>query len=133
MAGERLAGGRRITLGPDKGYDTRDVVASCRALGILHTLRKIMRPGDSALDAHTVRYPGYALSQWMRKQVEEAFGWMKNGWRSTPDSLSRRTRVQMHAYLGGGCVRKHATLAEKWQDRRLLFGPFILHNYLYGV
>jgi Tn3 transposase DDE domain len=34
----------------------------------------------------------------------------------------------MHAYFGGGCVRKHATLAEKWQDRRLLFGPFILHN-----
>jgi Transposase DDE domain len=97
MAGERLAGGRRITLGPDKGYDTRDVVASCRALGILHTLRKIMRPGDSALDAHTVRYPGYALSQWMRKQVEEAFGWMKTvgGLRQTRYRGARECRCML--------------------------------------
>jgi len=25
-----------------------------------------------------VRHPGYAISQWIRKHVEEAFGWMKN-------------------------------------------------------
>ena len=34
-------------------------------------------PGGSALDARTVRHPGYAISQWIRKRVEEVFGWMK--------------------------------------------------------
>ena len=100
MADERLAGRRRITLGGDKGYDTRDFVASCRALRITpHIAQNHARPGGSALDARTVRYSGYALSQWMRKQVEEAFGWMKTvgGLRQT--RYRGRLRVQMHAYL----------------------------------
>ena len=100
MADEQLPGGRRITLGADKGYDTRDFVASCRALHITpHVAQNHARPGGSALDARTVRYPGYALSQWMRKRVEEAFGWMKmvGGLRQT--RYRGRARVQMHAYL----------------------------------
>jgi hypothetical protein len=35
------------------------------------------RPGGSALDARTTRHPGYAISQRMRKRVEELFGWTK--------------------------------------------------------
>jgi transposase len=100
MADERLPGRRRITLGADKGYDTRDFIASCRALRITpHVAQNHARPGGSALDARTVRYPGYALSQWLRKQVEEAFGWMKTigGLRRT--RYRGRARVQMHAYL----------------------------------
>ena len=100
MADERLAGRRRITLGGDKGYDTRDFVASCRALRITpHIAQNHARPGGSALDARTVRHSGYALSQWIRKQVEEAFGWMKTvgGLRRT--RYRGRLRVQMHAYL----------------------------------
>ena len=51
MADERLAGSRRITLGGDKGYDTRDFVASCRELKITpHVAQNIARPGGSALD-----------------------------------------------------------------------------------
>ena len=100
MADERLPGGRRITLGGDKGYDTRDFIASCRALRITpHIAQNRARPGGSALDARTVRHPGYRLSQWVRKQVEEAFGWMKTvgGLRQT--RYLGRARVQMHAYL----------------------------------
>ncbi len=100
MADERLPGGRRITLGGDKGYDTRDFVASCRALKITpHVAQNQERPGGSALDARTVRHRGYAVSQWIRKQVEEAFGWMKTigGLRKT--RYRGRERVQMHAYL----------------------------------
>jgi Transposase DDE domain len=99
MADERLAGQRRITLGGDKGYDTRDFVASCRALRITpHIAQKHARPGGSALDARTFRHPGYVLSQLIRKQVE-ALGWMKTvgGLRQT--RYRRRLRVQMHAYL----------------------------------
>jgi len=100
MADERLAGRRRITLGGDKGYDTRDFVASCRSLRITpHVAQNHARPGGSALDARTARHCGYALSQLIRKQVEEAFGWMKTvgGLRQT--RYRGRLRVQMHAYL----------------------------------
>ena len=54
MADERLADSRRITLGGDKGYDTRDFVATCRALNITpHVAQNDARPGGSALDART--------------------------------------------------------------------------------
>jgi transposase len=100
MADERLAGSRRITLGGDKAYDTRDFVASCRVLNITpHVAQNDARPGGSALDARTIRHPGYAVSQWVRKRIEEAFGWMKTigGLRKT--RYRGRERVQMHAYL----------------------------------
>ena len=102
MADERLAGSRRITLGADKGYDTRGFVATCRALNITpHVAQNDARPGGSALDARTTRQPGYVVSQWIRKRIEEAFGWMKTvgGLRKTP--YRGRERVQMHAYLVG--------------------------------
>lgn len=102
MADERLAGSRRITLGADKGYDTSGFVATCRALNITpHLAQNDGRPGGSALDARTTRQPGYVISQWIRKRIEEAFGWMKTvgGLRKTP--YRGRERVQMHAYLVG--------------------------------
>ena len=62
----------------DKGYDTRDFVASCRTLKITpHVAQNHARRGLSTLDARTVRNPGHAISQRIRKLVEEAFGWMK--------------------------------------------------------
>jgi transposase len=102
MADERLAGSHRITLGGDKGYDTREFVATCRGLNITpHVAQNDARPGGSALDARTTRHPGYAVSQWIRKRIEEAFGWMKTvgGLRKT--RYRGRARVQMHAYLVG--------------------------------
>src|SRR6516225_10223527 len=100
MADECLAGSRRITLGADKGYDTRDFVAGCRALKVTqHVAQNAARPQGSALDARTTHHPGYAVSQWTRKRIEEAFGWMKTvgGLRKT--RYRGRERVQMHAYL----------------------------------
>jgi hypothetical protein len=32
---------------------------------------------SSAIDRRTTRRPGYAVSQRIRKRIEEAFGWMK--------------------------------------------------------
>lgn len=100
MVDGNLPGSRRITLAGDRGYDTRDFVASCRALTVTpHVAQNQARPGGSALDARTVRHPGYAISQWIRKRVEETFGWMKTvgGLRRTRYRGS--ARVQMHAYL----------------------------------
>ena len=102
MADETLAGSRRITLGGDKGYDTREFVATCRALNITpHVAQNDTRPGGSALDARTTGQAGYAVSQRIRKRIEEVFGWMKTvgGLRKT--RYRGCERVQMQAYLVG--------------------------------
>jgi transposase len=95
-----VPGSRRITVAGDKGYDTRGFIAECRALNVTpHVAQNHARPGGSALDARTTRHPGYAISQRVRKRVEEVFGWMKTvgGLRKT--RYRGRERVQMHAYL----------------------------------
>ena len=100
MVDTRLTERGRITLAGDKGYDTGDFVASCRTRQITpHVAQNLARPGGSALDVRTTRHPGYALSQWMRKRIEEGFGWMKTvgGLRKT--RYCGRQRVQMHAYF----------------------------------
>jgi len=64
-----------MSVGADKGYDTRDFVAEVRELGITpHVARK---KRASAVDGRTTRHAGYAVSQRRRKLVEEPFGWMK--------------------------------------------------------
>jgi transposase len=69
------SGSRRLTLGGDKGYDTRGFVAECRRMFVTpHVAAKVKH---SALDARTKRHAGYAASQRRRKLVEEAFGWAK--------------------------------------------------------
>ena len=71
----RLEGGNRATVGADKGYDTKDFVAGCRKRAVSpHVARKRRH---SAIDGRTVRHTGYAVSQRIRKRVEEIFGWMK--------------------------------------------------------
>jgi transposase len=69
---------KRITLGADKGYDTRGFVASCREDRITpHVAQNKNSRRDSAIDARTTRHAGYKQSQRVRKRVEEGFGWLK--------------------------------------------------------
>jgi DDE family transposase len=43
-----------------------------------HVAQNVTRRfGRSAIDGRTTRHPGYAMSQRIRKRIEEAFGWMK--------------------------------------------------------
>jgi transposase len=78
MVEDNLPGTRRITLAGDKGYDTRDFVAECRERNVTpHVAQALERNGGSAIDARTTRVAGYAVSQRVRKRVEEVFGWMK--------------------------------------------------------
>lgn len=72
---DKLPHRRRLTLGADKAYDTKDFVAGCRERVVTaHVARKRRY---SAIDGRTVRHSGYAVSQRIRKRVEEIFGWMK--------------------------------------------------------
>jgi len=71
-------GGRGVTLGADKAYDTRGLVKQLRAQGVTpHVAQNINRAGGSAIDPRTTRHAGYAVSQRKRKLIEECFGWMK--------------------------------------------------------
>jgi transposase len=68
------------TLAADKAYDTQDFVAACRQIGVTpHVAQHLNRPGGSAIDARTTRHDGYEASQRIRKRIEEAFGWSKDG------------------------------------------------------
>jgi transposase len=80
----RQPGRHRATLGADKGYDAAAFVAAVRALNVVpHVAQTSGR--RSAIDRRTTRHPGYAVSQRIRKRVEEGFGWIKTtgGFRKT--------------------------------------------------
>ena len=72
-----IPGSRRVTLGGDKNYDTRDFVDSVRSLNITPHVAQNDTNRRSAIDGRTTRHPGYAVSMRKRKRVEEIFGWMK--------------------------------------------------------
>ncbi|MRR56579.1 MAG: IS5 family transposase [Deltaproteobacteria bacterium] len=68
---------QRITLGGDKGYDTGPFVKELRGLRITPHVAQNDTNRDSAIDGRTTRHPNYAVSQKLRKRIEEGFGWMK--------------------------------------------------------
>jgi transposase len=75
---ERVEGVKRITLGADKGYDTKDFVSEMRGMNVTpHVSQNTKRPGGSAIDGRTTRHEGYQVSQRKRKRIEEVFGWIK--------------------------------------------------------
>lgn len=73
------------TVGLDKGYDTRDLVAKLRARDITPHVAQNTAGRRSAIDRRTTRHVGYAISQRIRMKVEEIFGWIKTvgGFRKT--------------------------------------------------
>lgn len=74
---------RRLTLGADKGYDASSFVGALKQMCVTpHIARNdaVTKTGKrrrSAVDARTTRHEGYAVSQRVRKRIEEAFGWAK--------------------------------------------------------
>lgn len=80
---KRKAGGRRITAGSDKAYDTSDHVANLRDLGVTPHVAQNDAPTKtgkrrrSSIDKRTTRHEGYGQSQTRRKMVECIFGWGK--------------------------------------------------------
>jgi transposase len=79
---------RRVTLGADRGYDTRGFVAAMRAMKVTPHVAQNDTNRRSAIDDRTTRHDGYAISQRKRKRVEEVFGWVKT------IALQRKTRFR---------------------------------------
>lgn len=76
MLGE-LPRSKRVTVGGDKAYDTKEFVKQVRSLGVTPHVAQNNRSRASAIDDRTTRHAGYPISQRKRKRVEEIFGWMK--------------------------------------------------------
>jgi len=71
---DRLDGVHQRTLGADKGYDQQRLVDGCRER---HVTPHVAQKKYAAIDGRTTRHAGYAVSQKLRKRVEEIFGWEK--------------------------------------------------------
>lgn len=87
-------GARRITVGADKGYDTRDFVAELRERGATPHVAQNQSGRRSAIDGRTTRHPGYAISQRIRKRIEEVFGWSKSSARQGKTRFRGLPRVR---------------------------------------
>jgi transposase len=72
-----MAGRHRITVGADKNYDTAAFVADLRSLNATPHVVRNTSNRRSAIDGRVTRHPGYAISQVIRKRIEEGFGWIK--------------------------------------------------------
>ena len=68
---------RRITVGADKAYDTKDFIAGARTLNVTAHVQKNEKGRRSNLDRRTTRHPGCALSLSRRWLIEKTFGWLK--------------------------------------------------------
>jgi transposase len=93
-------GSRRLTLGADKAYDVTAFVEDLRRrrvtphIAIDGHVRVTGKPRKTAIDGRTTRHPGYAISQRIRKRIEEPFGWVKTV------AVLRKTRHRGVARVG---------------------------------
>ena len=68
---------RRITLGADKAFDTKDFVGAARTMKVTVHVTRNDKKRRSNLDRRTTRHVGYAISLSRRWLVEKGFGWLK--------------------------------------------------------
>jgi transposase len=92
---------RPCTLGADKGYHSRDFVRRLRRRRIQPHLAQVTGRHTPGLDGRTTRHVGYALSQRIRKRVEEIFGWLKTTGGLRKTRFRGVARTQHAAYLVG--------------------------------
>lgn len=96
----RRPGTRRVTLGADKAYDVTEFIAALRErnvtphIAIDGHLTKTGKRRKTAIDTRTTRHAGYAISQVIRKRIEEPFGWIKTV------AVLRKTRHRGAARVG---------------------------------
>ena len=105
VALEMLSQQRRArTVAADKGYHHGPFVQGCRQRRVVPHVATAKGRKIAGLDGRTTRTATYALSQKIRKRIEEGFGWMKTvgGFRKT--RFKGIARTQLCAYfVGAAC------------------------------
>jgi hypothetical protein len=84
---------RAITLGADKAYDAEDFINELRSMKVTPHVAQNTSGRCSAIDRRTTRHGGYAVSQRIRKRIEEAFRWIKTVAGQEKTKFSGRDRV----------------------------------------
>jgi len=84
----------RVTVGGDKGFDTKGFVGAIRRLKVTPHVAQNIANRSSAIDGRTTRHAGYAISQRKRKRIEEIFAWVKT------IGLMRKTRHRGRERVG---------------------------------
>jgi transposase len=102
MIGE-VAGTGRITLGSDRAFAVAEHVANLREMNVTPHVAQNSTRRSSAIDGRTTRHPGYAVSQRIRKRIEEAFGWV----RTTGPNGAGRPAQNPPPRAGAGWVELH--------------------------
>ena len=74
LLAEAIPAGKRVTLGADKNYDTREFVRELRGMNITPHVAQNTTNRRSAVDERITRHAGYEVSQRKRKRVEQSFG-----------------------------------------------------------
>jgi hypothetical protein len=108
-------GQHRITLAADKLYDTKDFVAGLRELKVTPHVAQNVTNRRSAIDGRATRHDGYAVSQKVRKRVEEIVGWEKDIGPVRKTKLRGANKVGLQWLLtlsGYNLVRMRNILAE---------------------
>jgi transposase len=95
---------RARTVGADKGYHHGPFVRGCRKRRIVPHVATAKGRKIEGLDGRTTRTVAYALSQKIRKRIEEGFGWMKTvgGFRKTRFQGIGRTQLCAY-FVGAAC------------------------------
>ncbi len=78
----------RIPLGADKGYDAEDFANELRSMNVTPHVARNNAGRRSALDGRTTRHTGYAVSQRIRKRIEEGFGWARSSRSCAPSGCA---------------------------------------------
>jgi transposase len=104
---------RARSVGADKGYHHGPFVQGCRQRRIVPHVATAKGRQIEGLDGRTTGTATYALSQKIRKRIEEGFGWMKTvgGFRKTRFKGIGRTQLCAY-FVGAACnLVRMATLA----------------------
>ena len=97
---DTVPGKKPKSIGADKAYDTQDFIDACRVRNVIpHVACNDTRRGGSAIDGRTTRHTAYALSQTIRKRIEEHFGWGKTVGRIRQTVYRGLRRVDQHFKL----------------------------------
>ena len=96
---EAVAPAGRVTLGANKAYDAAGHVANLRRLGVTPHVAQNTSGRRSAIDGRTTRHQGYAVSQRIRKRIEEPFGWIKSCCWLPPGKTSRPRPRRLDVHL----------------------------------
>jgi len=82
-----------ISLCADKAYDAEDFVNELRSMNVRPHVAQNDNGRRSAIDRRTTRHASYAMSQKIRKRIEEGFGWIKTVGGQRKTKFKGRDRV----------------------------------------